>query len=145
MLSAVCVYGIVYEVTDFEGKKDVIIVTEPGKVEKFYKAKKITDEATVKLTVTAKEVEAIGTEATFKLKFNTYVYLPTTVKGYTFAPRELKGFDSRFFTEAVQTYENAYISAVQSTYVGTYETKLALPKEYHNGVTQEWIDADKKK
>lgn len=142
---AIELFNIVYEVTDFDGKKDVITVTEPGRVEKTYEAKNITDEATVKLTVTAKDVKAIGTGETFNLKFNTYVGVIATVKGYEFAPREVKGFNSYFFTETVQNYENNYISAVKETYEGTYEAKLALPSEYSKGVTQEWIDADKKK
>lgn len=142
---AIELFNIVYEVTDFDGKKDVITVTEPGKVEKTYKAKNITDEATVKLTVTAKDVKAIGTGETFNIKFNSYVYLPTTVKGYTFNPEEVNGFGSTIFTDKVGTAENKHINAVKEIYAGTFEAKLALPEVYRKGVTQEWIDADKKK
>lgn len=142
---AIELFNIVYEVTDFDGKKDVFTVTEPGRVEKTYKAKNITDEATVKLTVTAKDVKAIGTGETFNIKFNSYVYLPTTVKGYTFNPQEVNGFGSTIFTDKVGTAENKHINAVKEIYAGTFEAKLALPEVYRKGVTQEWIDADKNK
>ena len=141
---AIELFNIVYEVTDFDGKKDVITVTEPGKVEKTYKAKNITDEATVKLTVTAKDVKAIGTGETFNYKFNTYVGVLATVKGYEFAPK-IKGFYRDNFTDQVITAENTHINDIKLIYSGTYEAKLALPSEYSKGVTQEWIDADKKK
>lgn len=157
--SALELFDIKYEVTDFNGKKETFTVTKPGEVELIYKASNIRDVAKVKQIVTAKDVKAVGNEEKFSFKFLTYVELPTKVGGLTIYPvlstkveKDILGdsylyYDGNFDISMEGSWDQASIKALQNLIVtyANHECKLALPTELYNGISEDYVKEHTKK
>lgn len=135
-------FSIKYEVTDFDGKQQTIEVTKPGKEEKVFKAKKITDVANVKMVIEPKDVKKVGTGDVFNYKFFTIVTLPIYAGGMkaTLAERVLPTLQLSLdnYNFSVEQSPEA-IKFVQDQYVGWYEVSLALPEQAYKGVSKDWL------
>lgn len=139
-------FDIKYEITDFDGKQQTIEVTKPGKEEKVFKAKKISDVATVKLIVARKDVKKVGTGDTFRYKFLTRITLPIYAGGYkaTIAAASLPETPISVEGWSIDLEQSPeVIKAVQDYLEGWYEFKLALPEQAYKGVSKDWLNNHK--
>lgn len=134
--------------TDFNGKTEKFTVTEPGKVEKVYKAKKITDVATVKFTITAKDVKKLGDKRHLKLISEAYadIYIRNKYLTDYFAfcrPNNAKLLNADVEVTEKSAQDPEDLRQFQQLYEGTYEAKIALLEEIcQKGVSKEWYDTN---
>lgn len=157
--SALELFDIKYEVTDFNGKKETFTVTKPGEVELIYKASNIRDVAKVKQIVTAKDVKAVGNEEKFSFKFQTYVDLPTKVGGLTIYPVLSLDVHHSVFSDSYVYYDGNFDISMEGDFkqdaikeiqnllltLANHEGKFALPSELYNGVSEDYVKEHTKK
>ena len=131
---ALDLFEIKYEVTEFDGKVETFEITEPGKGEMTFKANSINDEGNVKLTLTPKDVKAIGNEDTFSFLVFSNVKFVAFAGGANLSQpvREQNALLSAHFFN--QQISQSNLKMAQDHYSGTYNAKVSLPENYKNGI-----------
>lgn len=144
--TALQLFDLKYEVTDFNGQTETFTVTEPGHTEKVYKTADLNATANIKLHLTYKNNidEVIKADsAYFSFQSGIIKYISVKGKLFDFVPDT----DHFVLMEGVQSKEDIkgyieYILHATKTYPITYS--ISLSDDYKKGVTESWFNLHNK-